>query len=52
MCRSVLKKLIGFCAVSFGAGILLSYILPGFLLAFIEAAALITAGYLLLVHPS
>ena len=43
-----LRTLVGGGAVCFGAGILLSCLLPGFLLAFIEAAVLITAGILLL----
>lgn len=43
-----LRRLVGGAAVCFGAGILLSCLLPGFLLAFIEAAVLVTAGILLL----
>lgn len=42
------RKLIGIAAVCFGAGIFLSFLLPGRFLAFIEAAAIITAGLLLL----
>jgi len=48
VCRIGLRKVLGLSAVCFGAGILLSFILSGFLLAFIEAAALIAAGILLL----
>jgi len=48
MCQLRLRKLIGISAVCFGAGILLSFLLPGFFLAFIEAAVLIVAGILLL----
>jgi hypothetical protein len=39
---------LGLCAVCFGMGILLSCILPGYILAFIEAAVLVAAGILLL----
>ena len=48
MCRTNLRVLLGTCAVCFGAGILLSFLLPGYLLAFIEAVAVIAAGLLLL----
>ena len=48
MCRANLRTLIGTCAVCFGAGILLSFLLPGYFLAFIEAAVVIAAGVLLL----
>jgi hypothetical protein len=48
MCQIRLRKLLGLTAVAFGAGILLSFILPGYFLAFIEAAAIIAAGLLLL----
>ena len=43
-----LRVALGISATSFGAGILLSFILSGYLLAFIEAAALVAAGLLLL----
>ena len=42
------RKLIGFAVIGFGMGIFLSFLLPGRFLAFIEAAAIITAGVLLL----
>lgn len=48
VCQIRLRKLLGISAVCFGAGILLSFILPGYFLAFIEAAALVAAGVLLL----
>ena len=48
MCRINMRILIGTCTVSFGAGILLSFLLPGYFLAFIEAAVVIAAGILLL----
>ena len=48
MCRANLRTFIGTCAVCFGAGILLSFILPGYFLAFIEAVVVVTAGLLLL----
>ncbi|MBQ8817061.1 MAG: hypothetical protein IJZ83_00625 [Clostridia bacterium] len=48
MCRTNLRIFIGSCIVCFGAGILLSFLLPGYFLAFIEAAVVIAAGVLLL----
>ncbi len=48
MCRSELRKTVGLCAVCFGAGILVSFLLPGYILAFIEAVAVVGAGVLLL----
>ena len=42
-----IRRLIGGGAICFGAGLLFSCLLPGFLLAFIEAAVLVTAGILL-----
>ena len=47
-CQMGLRKLLGIAAISFGAGIFLSFLLPGYFLAFLEAAVLITAGILLL----
>lgn len=43
-----LKKMIGLLILCFGAGIFLSFILPWRLLAFIEAAALLCAGVMLI----
>lgn len=48
MCRADLRKLVGISAICFGAGILLSFLLPGFFLAFLEAVVVIVAGILLL----
>ena len=48
MCQIKLRKLLGISAVCFGAGILLSFLLPGYVLAFLEALVVITAGLLLL----
>ena len=48
MCQIKLRRVIGLGAVCFGAGIFLSFILPSFILAFIEAAVLIAAGILLI----
>ncbi len=48
MCRTNLRTIVGSCTVCFGAGILLSFILPGYFLAFIEAAVVVAAGLLLL----
>ena len=43
-----LRTFLGVSAVCFGAGILLAFLLPGFILAFLESAALVSAGILLL----
>ena len=48
MCQVNLRKLVGISAICFGAGILLSFLLPGFFLAFLEALVVIVAGILLL----
>ena len=40
--------MLGLFAVCFGGGIFLSFILPAYFLAFVEAAVLIAAGVLLL----
>ncbi len=48
MCQLKLRKVIGIATICFGAGILLSFLLPGYFLAFIEAAVVIVAGILLL----
>ncbi len=48
MCQINLRKLLGISAVCFGAGILLSFLLPGYFLAFLEAAVVVAAGLLLL----
>lgn len=48
MCQIKLRKLLGITAVCFGAGILLSFLLPGYILAFLEALVVIVAGVLLL----
>ena len=48
MCRIGFRKLAGISAICFGAGIFLSFLLPGYFLAFLEAAALVSAGVLLL----
>ncbi|MGM9642784.1 MAG: hypothetical protein ACI3XI_06200 [Eubacteriales bacterium] len=39
---------IGILTLTFGAGILLAFLLPGKILAFIEAAVLLCAGILLI----
>ena len=48
MCQVTLRKLFGISAVCFGAGILVSFLLPGYILAFLEALAVIAAGIFLL----
>ena len=48
MQRRKMMRIVGLCAVSFGLGIFASYILPGFILSFFEAVALVAAGFLLL----
>lgn len=48
MCHIRLGQLLGLLAAAFGVGVLASFVFPPYLLAFIEAAVLITAGVLLL----
>ncbi len=48
MCRADLRKIVGSCTACFGAGILLSFLLPPYFLAFIEAAVVVASGVLLL----
>lgn len=48
MCRISIRKVLGIGAVCFGAGVLVSFLLPGYLIAFVEAAAVVAAGLLLL----
>ena len=48
MCRMSLRRALGVATVCFGVGVLASFLLPGYLLAFVEAAAVIIAGLLLL----
>jgi len=47
MCSRKMRKYIGICTICFGAGVLLSCIFPGFILAYIEAVALLVAGLML-----
>ena len=46
-CRNK-RQTIGVLALTFGAGILLAFLLPGRILAFIEAAVLLCAGFMLI----
>ena len=48
MYRINTRRLIAISVICFGAGILVSFLLPGYFLAFIEAAVIIAAGILLL----
>ena len=48
MCRISLSGVFGIAAASFGAGVLVAFLLPGYLVAFVEAAAVVAAGVLLL----
>ena len=48
MCRINLRKALGLSAVCFGTGVLAAFVLPGYLIAFACAAAVICAGLLLL----
>ncbi len=48
MCRINLRKALGMAAVCFGVGVLVAFMLPGYLIAVVEAAAVIVAGLLLL----
>ena len=43
-----LRQLVGLLAVTFGAGVLCTFIFPLYFMAFVEAAVLIAAGVLLL----
>lgn len=48
MCRADVRRLLAISVVCFGAGILLSFLLPAYLLAYVEAAVVVCAGILLL----
>lgn len=48
MCNRKLRRVIGLGCAALGLGILMSYLLPGFILAFAEAIALSVAGFMLL----
>ena len=48
MCRISLCRALGIATVSFGVGVLVAFLLPGYLIAFVEAAAVVVAGTLLL----
>ena len=48
MYRINTRRLIAISVICFGAGIFLSFLIPGYFLAFIEAAVIIVAGILLL----
>lgn len=48
MYRITMRRLVAISVICFGAGILLSFLLPGYFLAFIEAAVIVAAGILLL----
>lgn len=43
-----LRKVIGLSVICFGVGIALSFLLPGYILAFLEALVVIVSGVLLL----
>ena len=47
MCKRFMKKLIGISAICFGVGILTAFLLPGFIIAFLEAAIILLAGLML-----
>lgn len=46
-CRKM-RQTLGVLALTFGAGIMLAFLLPGKTLAFIEAAVLLCAGLMLI----
>ena len=48
MCRRDWRRLVGIASVSFGGGILLSFLLPWYILAFLEAAVVVIGGVLLM----
>ena len=52
MCQINLRRLLGISTACFGAGILLSFLLPGYFLAFLEAGIVVLAGILLLGRRS
>jgi len=47
MCTKVLRRAVGIGALCFGAGVLIAYLLPGLVIAFIEAAVILLAGFML-----
>ena len=47
MCQNLCRRLIGIGALCFGAGVLISFVLPGLIIAFIEAAVILLAGLML-----
>ena len=48
MCAKKAKTIIGISALCFSGGVLAAYILPGFVIAFIESAVLLVAGIILI----
>ena len=48
MCARKIRVLIGTAALCFSGGILAAYVLPGFVIAFIESAVLFAAGIILI----
>ena len=48
MCAKRAKNVIGIAALCFSAGVLAVYVLPGFIIAFIESAVLLMAGLILI----
>ena len=48
MCARDKRTLVGVAALAFSVGVIASYVFPGFIIAFIEGAALIVAGILLI----
>ncbi len=47
MCSRIVRRVIGIGALCFGAGVLLAFLLPGLIIAFIEAAVILLAGLML-----
>ena len=47
MCTCFLRRAIGIGALCFGAGVLLAFILPGLIVALLEAAVILLAGLML-----
>ena len=48
MCKKNTRVIIGTAAICFSGGILAAYVLPGFVIAFIESAVLLAAGVILI----
>lgn len=48
MCYNRTKTIVGTAALCFSAGVISAYLLPGFIIAFLESAVLVAAGIMLI----